>query len=80
MVDAANATPGQINTATSPVASHNLFTMLRILVSFVIVHLPLSSSQTLAPAARQSGSERKNSVFEETLHRTRHASNSPSRA
>src|SRR5215471_3080086 len=59
-VDAANATPGQINTATSPVASHNLFTVLSILVSFVIVHLPLSSSQTLAPAVRQSGSERKN--------------------
>ena len=39
MVEAAKATPGQTNTATSPAASHNLFPVLRMLRSLVIANL-----------------------------------------
>ena len=39
MVDAATATPGQTNTATSPAASHNLFPVPRMLSSLVIANL-----------------------------------------
>ena len=39
MVDAATATPGQPNTATSPAASHNLFPVPRMLSSLVIANL-----------------------------------------
>src|SRR5580765_5098571 len=45
-VEAARATPGH-NAATSPAASHNLFPVARTIGSFVIIPLPLSSSQTL---------------------------------
>ena len=38
-VDAATATPGQTNTATSPAASHNLFPVPRMLSSLVIANL-----------------------------------------
>jgi hypothetical protein len=37
--EAATATPGQTDTATSPAASHNLFPVLRMLDSFVIANL-----------------------------------------
>ena len=39
MVEAATATPGQTNTATSPAASHNLFPVPRMLSSLVIANL-----------------------------------------
>ena len=38
-VAAAAATPGEINNATSPTASHNLFPVLRMLGSLVIATL-----------------------------------------
>src|SRR5688500_12935487 len=41
MVDAATATPGQSNTATSPAASHNPFRVPRLFSSLVIAHLVL---------------------------------------
>jgi hypothetical protein len=46
MVDAARATPGQNDIATSTAASHNLFPLPHMFNSLVIVHLSLSSSQT----------------------------------
>ena len=39
MVEAAKATPGQTDTATSPAASHNLFPVPRMLGSLVIANL-----------------------------------------
>jgi hypothetical protein len=39
MDEAATATPGQTDTATSPAASHNLFPILRMLGSLVIANL-----------------------------------------
>jgi hypothetical protein len=36
--EAATATPGQTDTATSPAASHNLFPILRMLGSLVIAN------------------------------------------
>ena len=44
MVEAAKATPGQTDTATSPAASHNLFPVPRMLGSLVIANLTPSSS------------------------------------
>src|SRR5688572_18134362 len=41
MVDAATATPGQSNTATSPAASHNPFRVPRMFSSLVIANLVL---------------------------------------
>ena len=38
-VEAATATPGQTDTATSPAASHNLFPVPRMLGSLVIANL-----------------------------------------
>jgi hypothetical protein len=54
MDDWAFATPGHSATATTPAARHNnLFDVLRMLVSFIIVYLPLSSSSQMLPSARQ---------------------------
>ncbi len=39
MVEAATATPGHTDTATSPAASHNLLPVLRMLGSLVIANL-----------------------------------------
>jgi hypothetical protein len=47
-VDAASATPGHIAAPASPAARHTIFAVLRILVSFVIVHPPLSSTDAAA--------------------------------
>ena len=44
--EAATATPGQTDTATSPAASHNLFAVLRMLGSLVIADL-VSASPSL---------------------------------
>ena len=45
-VEAATATPGQTDTATSPAASHNLFPVPRMLGSLVIT---TSSQSTCVP-------------------------------
>jgi hypothetical protein len=49
-----------------------------MLSSFVIVHQPPSTSQTFA--RHQSGQSAQKFDLEQTLHRTRHAGNPPSRA
>src|SRR5215218_1204993 len=50
-VDAARATPGQTATASSPAATHNVFDVLRILVSF-INGPPASVAGHIRPCAR----------------------------
>ena len=59
MVEAARATPGQNDTATSPAASHNLFPVPRMLGSFVIAITSCRPSsrvgRLLSPNDRQSG-------------------------
>ncbi len=49
--EAANATPGQTDTATSPAASHNLFPVLRMLGSLVIANLNLHKPMAVDTAS-----------------------------
>ncbi len=76
MDEAATATPGQTNTATSPAASHNLFPVPRMLGSLVIANLP---SVVTVDAAFRPSSKRaaRAGIFSlaQTLHETRHAGN-----